>query len=216
MRKCFLLLSLFLSYHSMAAVPVDQMVAICKPYPEIKSSAPIPKNFYRNNNLSRPANSAFYQADGEKIVIYGRLMDSNCVPISDGHIYIWQSNKNGYYQYSTKASYKPKWIDPNFTGTGSTNSDNLGRFNFITIKPGSRGKVTPHINFKIEHSKLKTLSSKIYFPSSESDYIHDSVVIKKQDKIARVSAVLGEKDSTGVTTYFIDITLNQVIEGKEY
>ncbi len=204
MKKAALLLSLFLSQLSLATVPVDQMIAICSPYPEIKTDS-APTEFNSTNNLARSKDSAFYQAEGEKIVIYGRLMDSNCVPVNDGKIYVWQNNSKGYAQYLQN---KPKWIDPNFTGTGMTNSDNLGRSNFITIKPGSVGKNTPYINIKIEHPRLKTFSSKIYFTSN------NNMSIKNKKK---TSAVPGDADSNGnVTTYFIDITLNQTIMGKEY
>ena len=215
MKKCVLFLILFCSYGTSATVPVDQMVAICSPYPAIKTAAN-PLEFNSTNNLARPKDSAFYQADGEKIVIYGRLMGKDCVPINDGKIYIWQNNSKGYAQYPTNSAGKAKWIDPNFTGTGITNSDNLGRFNFITIKPGSANKVTPYINIKIEHPRLKSFSSKIYFPP-EGAYIHDDVAIRKQTKVAQVSAVPGDRDANGnITTYFIDITLDQTINGKEY
>lgn len=204
MKKSAFLLSLFLSQFSLASIPADQMIAMCSPYPAIKTDA-APSEFNSTNNLARSKDSAFYQAEGERIVIYGRLMDSNCVPINDGKIYIWQNNSKGYAQY---LGGKPKWIDPNFTGTGMTNSDNLGRFNFITIKPGSIGKNTPYINIKIEHPKLKSFSSKIYFTSN------DKIPTKKQ---AKTSVVPGDRDSNGnITTYFIDITLNQTIIGKEY
>ena len=216
MRIYTILLSLFIVHNAMATIPVDQMVSVCAPYPEIKTS-PTPSQFNNTNNLARSPESAFYQAAGEKITIYGRLMDANCVPISDGKIYIWQNNSKGYIQYPTSSGGKAKWVDPNFAGTGITNSDNLGRFNFITIIPGSRNKITPYINIKIEHPVLKSFSSKIYFPAEGATYFHDDVVIKNKEKLAKVSAVPGAKDANGnVIEYFIDITLNQAIYGKEY
>lgn len=215
MKKIIFTLGLFIYCNATATVPVDQMVALCSVYPEILISDR-PSEFNGTNNLARSKESGFYKAEGDIITIYGRLMDSDCVPINDGKIYIWQNNNKGYAQYPMNSKVKAKWIDPNFAGTGIINSDNLGRFNFITIKPGSINKTTPYINFTIEHSKLKTFSSKIYFPL-EGGYIYDKTIIKDEAKIAKISAVPSAKDINGkITTYFIDITLNQKIYGKEY
>ncbi len=215
MKKVIFTLSLICCCHAAATVPVDQMVSICSPYPDIKTVNK-PLEFNGTNNLARPQDSGFYKAEGDVITIYGRLMGSDCVPINDGKIYIWQNNSKGYAQYKSKSAVKAKWIDPNFTGTGIVNSDNLGRFNFITIKPGSANKITPHINIEIEHPKIKTFSSKIYFPS-EGGYIYDNGKITDHAKIAKISAVPGAKDRNGkIATYYIDITLQQKIAYKEY
>lgn len=215
MKKVIFALSFFLYSHAVATVPVDKMVALCSPYPEI-STADKPLEFNGTNNLARPKDSAFYKAEGDIITIYGRLMGSDCVPINDGKIYIWQNNSKGYAQYKTKSGAKAKWIDPNFIGTGIINSDNLGRFSFITVKPGSANKTTPYINIEIEHPKLKTFSSKIYFPLEGGD-IYDNSKITDPSKIAKISAVPGARDANGkVTTYFIDITLRQKVAYKEY
>lgn len=197
-------------------IPVDSIVSKCKPYPKIKSSAITPSHYERTNNLLNAMGNGFYQADGEKIIVYGRLMDKNCVPITDARINIWQNNKKGYAQYQTKSNLKPKWVDPNFNGTGSANTDNLGRFSFITIMPGSIGKITPHINLKIERQGLNSFYSKIYFPEAGSNNITDTISIKSEDKIAQVSAAKSEVDKDGVAAYFIDITLDQVIKNKRF
>ncbi len=212
-KKAFIILSLFISAVSLAAVPVDPMVAECKKYPEIKNSSTMPLKFKTTNNLAMADESGFYQAEGEKITIYGRVMDSACVPLSDAKIYIWQVNKAGYVQYESKGLPKPKWVDPNFDGTGIVNSDNMGRFNFTTIMPGSYHKYTPHINIKIEHPSLKTLYSKIYFPREMGDKIRDSVYISNSKTAAQVSAVPSEDQ---VNTYYIDVTMHQVLPYKEY
>ncbi|MEK6734747.1 MAG: hypothetical protein AABY27_06575, partial [Pseudomonadota bacterium] len=127
----FIYLILLFSFIASAKVPVDSMVSICKTYPEIKDLTSLPGKFNTTNNLARPANDGFYEAEGERIYIYGRILDTHCVPVSDAKIYIWQANKEGYIQYKIKNSndrhHNQKWIDPNFEGTGITNSDNLGR-----------------------------------------------------------------------------------------
>lgn len=211
-KTIFILLSLFIAQVAVAIVPVDSMVAECTPYPEIKDISLMPIKFNPTNNLTKPDVSGFYQAEGEKITIYGRVMDSECVPLSDAKIYIWQLNKAGYVQYETKDAPKAQWIDPNFNGTGITNSDNLGRFNFTTIKPGSSYHYTPHVTIMVEHPKLKTLYSKIYFPAHVGAKIKDKHVINTT-KAAQVSAI---KSPDKNNVYFIDITIPQDLPYKEY
>lgn len=201
MMTRLILLSILISFSALAGIPVDQVVSVCSSYPEIKNPIPIPSEFNKTNNLARSLEGGFYHADGQKIVVYGRLMDANCVPISDAKIYLWQTNQKGYVQYPNASKTQAKWIDPNFSGSGIANSDNLGRFNFITIMPASRGKSTPYIAFKVEHPVLKSFSSVIYL----------------NDQNKKSSAVPGTRDAEGrVTEYFIDITLNQTIPNKQY
>lgn len=209
----YAVMGIFFSSVSFATVPIDPLISLCHPYPEIKSSDPFPKSFNTTNNLARSPESGFYKAQGQRIVIYGRLMDKNCVPINDAKIFIWQANMNGYFQYKSATKHKVKWYDPNFDGTGITNTDNLGRFNLVTILPGSASKVTPHINLKIEHPMLKDFSTKVYFPANGGK-IYDS--IGKKVKLDQVSAVPGGIDKDGVAEYFIDITLHQQVPHKEY
>lgn len=222
MRSYIFFSFLFIKSLSLAIVPVDGMVSICSPYMEIDDQTSYPQKFNTTNNLARPEKSGFYEAEGEKITIYGRVMDSNCTPVSDAKIFIWQANKEGYVQYPIKTPnlrfHNQKWIDPNFVGNGMAVTDNLGRFSFITIKPGSTTSVTPHIHFVVEHPKLPTLHSKFYFPKKEKAMIIDTdrddkvFYIKDKSIIAQVSAVPSEK--AGI--YTIDITMHEAIPEKGY
>lgn len=223
MRKYLFLAScIFFQSYSFAKVPVDGMISICSPYMEINDPTSYPEVFNTTNNLARPKHSEFYEAEGEKITIYGRVMDSNCTPLSDAKIFIWQANYQGYIQYPIKTPnsrfHNQKWIDPNFTGTGITTTNNLGRFSFTTIKPGSTTSVTPHIHFIVEHPKLTTLHSKFYFSKKEGSMIIDTdpddkvFYIKDKSLIAQVSAVPGVKPGV----YTIDITMHEAILEKGY
>ncbi len=223
MKKYSLLIFAFLiSFKAFAKVPVDGVIAICTPYPENEDKTSYPKEFNRTNNLARPIKNGLYDAEGERIVIYGRLLDRNCVPVSDAKIYIWQANKEGYVQYPIKTpnefSHHQKWIDPNFNGTGIANTDNMGRFQFITIKPGSFTKVTPHIHFIVEHEKLNGLSSKFYFAKEGARVIYDTDKENKLFKITnrklidQMMAVKGEAKGS----YMIDITLDDMVQGKGF
>ena len=36
---------------------------------------------------------------GEKIIVHGRVLDQNCIPISDAVVYVWWANCNRKYSY---------------------------------------------------------------------------------------------------------------------
>lgn len=222
MAKFITFFFLSFSFIGEAKVPIDSIVSMCNPYPINEDKTSYPEEFNRTNNLARASDNGFYQAEGDKIIIYGRVLDRNCVPVSDAKIYLWQANKEGYVQYEIQKpndfKHHQKWIDPNFNGTGVTNTDNLGRFQFITIMPGSFTKVTPHIHFIVEHKTLKKLSSKFYFIKEGAKVIYDTdeadkvFTIKDRKTIDQMTAVKSDDKNS----YMIDITLDDEIIGKGY
>jgi len=213
-KKSLLFFCLLFSQAALAVVPVDGMVSECSPYPELKNNSVMPLRFNTTNNLSVADKSGFYEAEGQKITVYGRVMDANCVPIGDAKILIWQANKAGYIQYEAKDVSKPKWVDPNFNGTGIVNTDNMGRFSFVTIMPGSSSKrYTPYINIKVEHPKLKNLYSKIFFAKKNVKRVRDKKSMKTSTISALVSAVPAVNKAN---SYYIDITMHQAVPYKEY
>ena len=211
LKNILFLLSIFISKITLAIVPVDGVIANCQSYPSIKNSV-VPSSFKTTNNLVKSDISGFYFAEGKEIRVFGRVMDSNCTPIGDAKIYIWQANSKGYIQYPHKDKKKIKWIDPNFVGTGITNSNNMGRFDFATIMPGSYNRTTPYINIRVEHPKLKTLYSKIYFPNQVGDRIIDVNSISNSKKSGQVSAIQLDKPNI----YVIDITMHEALWYKGY
>jgi protocatechuate 3,4-dioxygenase beta subunit len=222
LRKLIITCLYFLGAVANAKVPIDSVVSMCRPYPENEDKTSYPAQFNITNNLARAQDNGLYEAEGQKIIIYGRVLDRNCLPVSDAKIYIWQANKEGYVQYPiakpNNFPHHQKWIDPNFIGTGITNSDNLGRFQFITIMPGSFTKVTPHIHFIVKHDKLESLSSKFYLVKGKQKIIYDTdednklFTLTKRQIIDQMTAVSSEDDKS----YMIDITLDGELENKKY
>ena len=53
---------------------------------------------------------------GERIVVYGKLLDENSKPIPNSLIEIWQANSGGKYRHSGDTYKAP--LDPNFGGWG--------------------------------------------------------------------------------------------------
>jgi protocatechuate 3,4-dioxygenase, beta subunit len=72
---------------------------------------------------------------GERIIVYGRVFDTDGKPLRDTLVEIWQANAAGRYLH--KWDRWPAPLDPNFSGAGRTVTDADGRYTFTTIKPGA-------------------------------------------------------------------------------
>ena len=143
-----------------------------KPTPSRFFAADIsmPDQFSTTNNLAKKVGS-FYRAFGEIIFIQGTLTDSFAVPISGAIIEIWQTNSAG--KYHTLLDKNSEYVDPYFSMSGRTITDNLGNYSFITVMPGSVPGRAPHINMNVYHPKFGKLETEMYFekhPYNNSDY----------------------------------------------
>jgi protocatechuate 3,4-dioxygenase, alpha subunit len=120
---------------------------------------------------------------GERIVIEGRVLDGDGVPVPDAVIELWQANAAGRYAHpDDKQTDKP--LDPNFRGFGRVATDAEGRFRITTIRPGpvpGRGNSlqAPHINvLLLSRGLLIHLHTRIYFagePANASDPLLSSI-----------------------------------------
>ena len=130
----------------------------------------MPDQFNTTNNLVQKVGS-FYAAFGEVIYVQGTITDSFGVPISNAIVQIWQTNSAGKYQ--TLLDKDSDLIDRNFPASGTSVTDNLGNYYFITIMPGFYLNRAPHINFNIYHPKFGKLETEMYFenhPKNNLDY----------------------------------------------
>ncbi len=72
---------------------------------------------------------------GERIIVTGRVLDSDGRPVPDTLVEIWQANASGRYHHAVDEHPAP--LDPNFSGVGRCVTDSSGRYRFVTIKPGA-------------------------------------------------------------------------------
>lgn len=72
---------------------------------------------------------------GERIVVSGRVLDEDGRPIRNTMIEIWQANAAGRYLHPRDQHAAP--LDPHFVGSGRVETDEDGRYRFVTIKPGA-------------------------------------------------------------------------------
>lgn len=161
--------------------PVD--VTNCPVTPAVYDDITVPE-IYKTNNLRRRTGYATY-AKGELIRISGIITDSSCTPISNATVQIWHADSSGHYKTLSDENYlnddlmyskqKDRFkktyqinsaADKNFTGSGATSTDNLGRFTFLSIMPGKVQGKEPVVMFRILHKDFNELNTVMYFPEN--------------------------------------------------
>jgi protocatechuate 3,4-dioxygenase beta subunit len=121
---------------------------------------------------------------GERIIVTGRLLDGDGRPVRNSLVEIWQANAAGRYAHAVDQHPAP--LDPNFSGAGRCLTDDEGRYEFITIKPGAypwgnhpNAWRPAHIHFSVFGPSFATrLVTQMYFPGDplfEFDPIFQSV-----------------------------------------
>jgi len=113
---------------------------------------------------------------GERIIVHGRVLDSDGRAVPDALVELWQANSAG--RYSHQRDQHPAPLDPNFTGVGRCLTDSSGRYRFVTLKPGAypwrnheNAWRAQHIHFSLfGRSFVQRLVTQMYFPGDPLFY----------------------------------------------
>lgn len=127
---------------------------------------------------------------GERIVISGRVFDTEGKPLRDTLVEIWQANAAGRYSHRWDRWVAP--LDPNFTGAGRAVTDEAGRYSFTTIKPapypwGNQYNAwrPAHIRFSlVGRAFCQRLVTQVYFPGDPL-FAYDPIFNSVADRGAR-------------------------------
>lgn len=160
-----------------------------------------PESFEPSNNLLRKDGQVLISCK-EKIIIYGKVIDKNCLPVQDAKIYIWQTDCNGKYPYKPlKDVVDKRLISLNSratsTGNGTAITNNNGEFFFITTEPEAIHGLKPHINVRVKYSSFGSLQSRLTLAEGE---------LSSPDKLERLQSLYKVKmEQTPV--YYFEIVL---------
>jgi protocatechuate 3,4-dioxygenase beta subunit len=109
-------------------------------------------------------------AQGERIIVAGRVTDEDGRPVPHTMIEVWQANAAGRYAHDGDTHDAP--LDPPFTGEGRIFTDAGGAYRFVSIKPGAypwrnhfNGWRPNHIHFSLfGNGFAQRLITQMYFP----------------------------------------------------
>lgn len=110
------------------------------------------------------------EPQGQRIIVYGRVLEGDGKPVPHTLVEIWQANAAGRYRHVVDNWPAP--LDPNFTGGGRALTDDAGRYTFTTIKPGAypwgnhyNAWRPAHIHFSVfGRAFTQRLVTQMYFP----------------------------------------------------
>lgn len=136
------------------------------------------------SDLSR--NKEGGRAIGQLILVTGRLLDEDGMPVRNSIIEVWHANSAGRYIHRMDAA-SPFPVDPNFFGSGRCVTDAAGRYTYLSVKPGAypvpnhpeRWWRPPHIHLSIfGDGFMSRLVTQMFFPGeplNEFDRILNAV-----------------------------------------
>lgn len=152
-------------------------------------------------------------AQGDPIVVSGRVTDEHGKPVRKALIEVWQANRWGKYEHPDDVTDAP--LDPNFKGWGRMLTDADGRYRFSSIKPGAYPNPgydgwmrPPHIHYSIFGAGLmQRLITQLYFPGEALNDI-DPILNGIEDLDARASLIARMAGQTPAgAQYEFDIVL---------
>lgn len=137
---------------------------------------------------------------GERIRIWGQVIDGTGMPVKDGLLEIWQADHAGFFNGPEEKRGK---ADPHFLGWGRQPTDReTGIFEFATVRPGrvpyADGRLqAPHIQFWIVARGINLgLHTRMYF-GDETKANQEDPVLELIDDAKRVDTLIAQQTEDG-------------------
>lgn len=191
--KCITLslLIIFISFSSFAS----DFEMKCVRTPELLNRENLPEKFLKSNNLEK-SHESFNTVEGIHVLVYGKVFDQHCIPVQNAIISLWQPSNDGVYDKSGD------------TWSGVASTDNLGRYEFRTVKFPLKGTVVPFVNMTIEHVEFVKFETTMFFGDEQN--FRDTRFSMKLNKSEQPYVIARyEGFSNGVHVY----TYNVIIGG---
>jgi protocatechuate 3,4-dioxygenase, beta subunit len=153
---------------------------------------------------------------GERIVVSGRVMDTEGKPLRGTLVEVWQANAAGRYHHHWDRWPAP--LDPNFSGAGRCLTDAEGRYRFTTIKPGPypwgnhyNAWRPAHVHFSLlGRAFAQRLVTQMYF-AGDPFFPYDPIFNSVRDEAARERMVcrfeIHQTEPNWAAAYEFDIYL---------
>ena len=159
------------------------------------------------------------EPQGQRIIVQGRVLDSDGRPVPDTLIELWQANAGGRYRHIVDRWDSP--IDPNFSGLGRAMTDAFGHYRFITIKPGAypwknhlNAWRPAHIHFSLfGRAFTQRLVTQMYFPGDPL-FFQDPIFNSIPDPAARERLVSRFNLDETVPEWALAFDFDMVLRGS--
>jgi protocatechuate 3,4-dioxygenase, beta subunit len=157
---------------------------------------------------------------GERIVVVGRVSDSDGRAVPDSLVEVWQANAAGRYAHDRDGHAAP--LDENFSGAGRCLTDGEGRFRFVTIRPGAypwrnheNAWRPAHIHFSLFGAAFtQRLVTQMYFPGDPL-LAHDPILGSVPDPRGRECLVATFDVGHTVPEWALGYRFDIVLRGRD-
>ena len=152
--------------------------------------------------------------EGERVVLRGRLLDGEGVPVEDGLVELWQADRSGRYRHPLDDRDEPT-ATARFTGFGRARTAfETGEWRFETVRPGrvpGPGDTlqAPHVNLVLQaRGMLDPVWTRLYF-DDEGDANADDAVLAAvpAERRGTLVATAAGTDEEGRAVFTLDVHL---------
>jgi protocatechuate 3,4-dioxygenase, beta subunit len=156
---------------------------------------------------------------GERIIVTGRVLESDGRPVRGALIELWQANAAGRYIHTVDQHPAP--LDPNFTGAGRCLTDDEGVYRFVTVKPGAypwrnhpNAWRPAHIHLSLfGRAFTSRLVTQMYFPGDPL-FEYDPIFQSVRDPRARERLVAALDMETTQPEWALGYRFDVVLRGR--
>ncbi|MEQ4208223.1 protocatechuate 3,4-dioxygenase subunit beta [Actinopolymorpha sp. B9G3] len=160
------------------------------------------------------------EALGQRILVHGRVLESDGRPVPNTLVEVWQANAAGRYRHALDTWPAP--LDPHFTGAGRVMTDAEGRYEFLTIKPGAypwrnhpNAWRPAHIHFSLfGRAFTQRLVTQMYFPDDPL-FDQDPIFLSVRDEGARQRMVSRYDHDRTTPEWALAFSFDIVLRGRE-
>lgn len=159
------------------------------------------------------------EAQGQRVIIAGRVLDEDGRPVPNTLLEVWQCNAAGRYRHERDQHDAP--LDPHFRGVGQVVTNDKGEYRYLTIRPGAypwrnthNAWRAAHIHYSIFGPAFTTrMITQMYFPGDpllDSDPIYQSV----PDRVARERLISTYDANLSEAEYAMGYRWDIVLRGR--
>lgn len=135
------------------------------------------------------------EAAGQRIIVHGRVLDSDGRAVPNTLVEVWQANAAGRYRHT--GDNWPAPLDPHFDGVGRVLTDTAGNYSFTTVRPGAypwgnhhNAWRPAHIHFSLlGRAFTQRLVTQMYFPDDPMFFQDPIYNAAPEDARARMTAI---------------------------
>jgi protocatechuate 3,4-dioxygenase beta subunit len=159
------------------------------------------------------------EAQGQRIILAGRVLDEDGRAVPNTLLEIWQCNSAGRYRHERDQHDAP--LDPHFRGVGQVVTNEKGEWRALSIRPGAypwrntyNAWRAAHVHFSIFGPAFATrIVTQMYFPGDPL-IPTDPIVNSVPDRKARESMICSYDPDLSEAEYAMGYRWDIVLRGR--